>query len=46
MKRGNEMDNIIRMYNYRLETGKVGTDDANIESVLYTINLMEMPYIY
>jgi len=33
---------IIRKYNYRLETGTVGTDDDNIASVLYNINRMEM----
>ena len=33
---------IIRKYNYKLETGLVGTDDDNIASVLYNINRMEM----
>ena len=33
---------ILRKYNYRLETGTVGTDDDNIANVLYNINRMEM----
>ena len=33
---------ILRKYNYRLETGTVGTDDDNIASILYNINRMEM----
>ena len=33
---------IIRKYNYRLETGTVGTDDDNIANILYNINRMEM----
>jgi len=33
---------IIRKYNYKLETGVVGTDDDNIASILYNINRMEM----
>ena len=36
------MDAIIRKYNYRLETGTVGTDDENIANVLYNINRLEM----
>ncbi|MDR2954756.1 MAG: hypothetical protein LBV43_06730 [Prevotella sp.] len=35
------MDAIIRKYNYRLETGTVGTDNDNIATVLYNINRME-----
>jgi hypothetical protein len=35
-------------YDYRLETGTVGTDDENIANVLYNINCMETkaPYIF
>ncbi len=33
---------MINKYNYRLETGLVGTNDDNIASVLYNINRMEM----
>ena len=33
---------IIRKYNYRLETGIVGTDDGNIAGILYNINRMEI----
>ncbi len=42
------MDAIIRMYNYQLETGTVGTDDENMATILYNINRMEMnnPYIF
>lgn len=36
------MDTIIRKYNYKLETGIVGTDDENIANILYTINQMEI----
>ena len=36
------MDTIIRKYNYRLETGTVGTDNDNIAAILYNINRMEM----
>jgi len=36
------MNTIIRKYNYRLETGTVGTDDDNIATILYNINRMEM----
>jgi len=32
---------ILRQYNYRLETGTVGTDDTNISHILYNINRME-----
>ena len=32
---------VIRKYNYRLETGTVGTDDDNIANILYNINRME-----
>ena len=32
----------LRKYNYRLETGEVGTDDDNIANVLYNINRMEI----
>jgi hypothetical protein len=33
---------VIRQYNYRLETGTVGTDDENIARILYNINQTEM----
>jgi hypothetical protein len=33
---------ILRKFNYRLETGEVGTDDENIANVLYNINRIEM----
>jgi hypothetical protein len=33
---------MIRQYNYRLETGTVGTDDENIAQILYNINQTEM----
>ena len=33
---------MIRKYNYKLETGTVGTDDDNIANILYNINRMEM----
>jgi hypothetical protein len=33
---------ILRKFNYRLETGEVGTDDENIANVLYNINKSEM----
>jgi hypothetical protein len=33
---------IVRKYNYRLETGTVGTDNDNIANILYNINRMEM----
>jgi hypothetical protein len=36
------MNTIIRKYNYKLETGLVGTDDDNIANILYNINRMEM----
>ena len=35
------MDIIVRKYNYRLETGTVGTDNENIANILYNINRME-----
>ncbi len=35
------MNTIIRQYNFRLETGTVGTDDENIANILYNINRME-----
>ena len=35
------MDSIIKKYNYKLETGTVGTDDDNIANVLYNINRLE-----
>ena len=37
-----ELDTILRIYNYRLETGTVGTDNKDISHVLYNINKMEM----
>lgn len=37
---------IIRKYNYKLETGPVGTDDDNIANILYNINRMEMKVSY
>ena len=42
------MDMIIRKYNYRLETGTVGTDNENIATILYNINRMETkaPYAF
>ena len=39
---GAYLDNIIRKYNYKLETGRVGTDDENIATILFSINQMEM----
>lgn len=40
------MDAIIQKYNYKLETGTVGTDNENIANILYNINRMEtnVPY--
>ena len=35
------MNSIIRKYNYKLETGTVGTDDENIANILFNINQME-----
>ena len=37
---------ILRKYNYRLETGNVGTDNDNIANILYNINRMEMDVDY
>ena len=37
---------ILRKYNYRLETGTVGTNDDNIANLLYNINRMEMRVSY
>ena len=40
------MDSIIRKYNYKLETGTVGTDDDNIANILYNINRLEAKASY
>lgn len=40
------MNTIIRQYNYRLETGTVGTDNENIAQILYNINRMEMKALF
>lgn len=42
------MNTIIRKYNYKLETGTVGTDNENIANILYNINRMEtnVPYSF
>ena len=36
---------IIRKYNYKLETGVVGTDDENIANILYKKLLDTVPSI-
>jgi len=37
---------MLRKYNYKLETGTVGTNDDNIANLLYNINRMEMDKSY
>ena len=39
-------NDIVRQYNYKLETGTVGTDDENIANILYNTNRMEMDASY